>query len=148
VPLLVILILNIMVKWRVSVERGGKTNMSIVFKGIDHIQIAAPKDCEEKARMFYGDLLGLKEIPKPENLQGRGGCWFQYGPHEIHVGVQNDFVPATKAHPGLLVSNLASLKEDLEEKGIAIKEDTPIKGRNRIFVSDPFGNRIEFLEFL
>ncbi|MCA1059045.1 glyoxalase [Rossellomorea aquimaris] len=121
--------------------------MNIEFKGIDHIQIAAPEECEVKARMFYGTILGLTEIPKPENLQGRGGCWFQYGPQEIHVGVQNDFVPATKAHPGLLVANLASLRERLTEQGITIKEDTPIKGRDRIFVSDPFGNRIEFLEF-
>lgn len=122
--------------------------MSIVYRGIDHIQIAAPKECEVKARKFYGEVLGLEEIPKPDNLQGRGGCWFQFGPHEIHVGVQLDFVPATKAHPGLLVSDLPSLKKNLEEQGIAIKEDTPIKGRNRFFVSDPFGNRIEFLEFL
>ncbi|MBN8191366.1 glyoxalase [Bacillus sp. NTK074B] len=122
--------------------------MSIVFKGIDHIQIAAPKDCEEKARMFYGNVLGLEEIPKPENLRGRGGCWFQLGPQEIHIGVQKDFVPASKAHPGLLVDDLDTLKENLKKNEIEIKEDTPIKGRNRIFVSDPFGNRIEFLEFI
>jgi len=121
--------------------------MSIIFKGIDHIQFAAPKGCEEEARKFFGEILGLKEIPKPENLQGRGGCWFQYGPQEIHVGVQNDFVPATKAHPGLLVTDLAALKRTLLEKGIRIKEDTPINGRERFFVSDPFGNRIEFLEY-
>ncbi|TMU87670.1 glyoxalase [Bacillus sp. BHET2] len=121
--------------------------MSFEFKNIDHIQIAAPKGCEQEAKKFYGDIIGLKEIPKPSNLQGRGGCWFQYGKQEIHIGVQDDFVPATKAHPGLLVSNLSSLMRTMKEKGIEIKEDTPIKGRARFFVSDPFGNRIEFLEF-
>ncbi|WP_044337306.1 VOC family protein [Rossellomorea aquimaris] len=121
--------------------------MSIIYRGIDHIQFAAPNGCEGEARKFFGEILGLKEIPKPENLQGRGGCWFQYGPQEIHVGVQNDFVPATKAHPGLLVTDLAALRHTLMEKGIKIKEDTPINGRDRFFVSDPFGNRIEFLEY-
>ncbi|WP_064093619.1 VOC family protein [Rossellomorea aquimaris] len=121
--------------------------MSIVFKGIDHIQLAGPKGCEEEARKFYNEILGLEEIAKPENLQGRGGCWFQFGSQEIHVGVQKDFVPATKAHPGLLVSNLEELRERLVGMGVEVKEDTPIKGRDRFFVSDPFGNRIEFLEF-
>ena len=121
--------------------------MSFVFKGIDHIQLAGPNGCEEEARKFYHETLGLDEIAKPENLQGRGGCWFQFGSQEIHVGVQIDFVPATKAHPGLLVSNLEELRKRLIEKGVEVKDDAPIKGRNRFFVSDPFGNRIEFLEF-
>ncbi|MCA1062483.1 VOC family protein [Rossellomorea sp. AcN35-11] len=121
--------------------------MSILFKGIDHIQIAAPIGSEEEARSFFTDILGLKEIQKPENLKGRGGCWFQIGPQEIHVGVQKDFMPATKAHPGILVSNLPSLRQTLIEKGIKVKEDSPIKGRDRFFVSDPFGNRLEFLEY-
>jgi catechol 2,3-dioxygenase-like lactoylglutathione lyase family enzyme len=121
--------------------------MSVAFKGIDHIQLAAPENCEHEARRFYVEMIGLKEIPKPENLRGRGGCWFQFGPQEIHVGVQKDFVPATKAHPGLLVEGLEEFRNSLVMKGIQIKEDAPINGRSRFFVSDPFGNRIEFLEY-
>lgn len=121
--------------------------MSVAFKGIDHIQLAAPENCEHEARRFYVEIIGLKEIPKPENLRGRGGCWFQFGPQEIHVGVQKDFVPATKAHPGLLVEGLEEFLNSLAIKGIQIKEDAPINGRSRFFVSDPFGNRIEFLEY-
>ncbi|KSU62610.1 glyoxalase [[Bacillus] enclensis] len=121
--------------------------MTVTFKGIDHIQLAAPEDCEKEARRFYGEMIGLKEIPKPENLQGRGGCWFQFGSQEVHIGVQQAFVPATKAHPGLLVEGLEEFRSSLIEKGIEIKEDTPINGRCRFFVSDPFGNRIEFLEY-
>ncbi|NQD67328.1 glyoxalase [Bacillus haikouensis] len=121
--------------------------MAVSFKGIDHVQLAAPEDCETEARKFYSEIIGLSEIPKPENLQGRGGCWFQFGSQELHIGVQPDFKPATKAHPGLLVEGLDDFRNNLIEKGIQVKEDTPIKGRTRFFVSDPFGNRIEFLEF-
>jgi catechol 2,3-dioxygenase-like lactoylglutathione lyase family enzyme len=122
--------------------------MNFSFKGIDHIQLAAPMGCEEQARRFYGDLLGLKEIPKPENLQRRGGCWFICGNQEIHIGVQESFLPAKKAHPGLVVENLEELRGSLQKLKVTIKEEAPIKGRKRFFADDPFGNRIEFLEFL
>ena len=122
--------------------------MTFKFKGIDHIQLAAPKGCEEQARVFFGEILGLEEIPKPENLKKRGGCWFLCGNQEIHIGVQEEFTPAKKAHPGLVVENLEKLRITLESKGCKIKEEPPIAGRNRFFVDDPFGNRIEFLEFL
>ncbi|MBT2686981.1 glyoxalase [Bacillus sp. ISL-47] len=122
--------------------------MSFAFKGIDHIQLAAPKGCEEEARKFYGHLLGLREIPKPENLQKRGGCWFICGNQEIHIGVQEDFLPAKKAHPGFVVENLEELRSSLHKFNIGIKEEAPIEGRKRFFADDPFGNRIEFLEFL
>ncbi|MBG9544789.1 glyoxalase [Cytobacillus firmus] len=123
--------------------------MSFSFKGIDHIQLVAPKGCEEEARKFYGEQLGLKEIPKPENLQKRGGCWFICGNQEIHIGVQEGFLPAKKAHPGFIVDNLEALRSSLQEQKITIKEEPPIEeGRERFFVDDPFGNRIEFLEFL
>jgi len=121
--------------------------MNYNFIGIDHVQLAAPPGCEEKAREFYEDILGLTEIDKPDNLKGRGGCWFRYGNQEIHIGVQEDFVPAKKAHPGFLISNLTEFKNRLKSKQITIKEDAPIKGRNRFFIDDPFGNRIEFLEY-
>lgn len=122
--------------------------MTFSFISIDHIQLAAPSGCEEQARKFFGEILRLEEIPKPENLQKRGGCWFKCGNQEIHIGVQADFSPAKKAHPGLVVENLTELRSVLENEGYKIKEEPPIDGRNRFFVDDPFGNRIEFLEFL
>ncbi|MGM9985722.1 MAG: VOC family protein [Bacillaceae bacterium] len=121
--------------------------MSFQFVGIDHVQLAAPKGCEVEARYFYGEVLGMKEIEKPTDLQGRGGCWFQCGNQEVHIGVQENFVPAKKAHPGFTVSNLEQLREKLNTLKIEVKEDAPIAGRIRFFVDDPFGNRIEFLEF-
>jgi catechol 2,3-dioxygenase-like lactoylglutathione lyase family enzyme len=121
--------------------------MTFHFKGIDHIQLAAPKDCEDTARDFWGKKIGLNEINKPENLQGRGGCWFELGNQQLHIGVEENFLPAKKAHPAFLVENLEVFRKHLEEEGIATMEDEPIQGRCRFFVSDPFGNRVEFLEY-
>lgn len=121
--------------------------MTEFLTGVDHIQIAAPPQSEEKAREFYGNLLGMEEIPKPENLQARGGCWFKCGVQEVHIGVQADFMPAKKAHPGFTVHALEQLKSRLEKAGYKISEEPPIAGRVRFFTHDPFGNRIEFLEF-
>ncbi|MBP0726587.1 VOC family protein [Bacillus sp. RG28] len=121
--------------------------MNYNFIGIDHVQLAAPPGCEEKARDFYGEILGLNEVDKPDNLKGRGGCWFKCGNHEIHIGVQENFVPAKKAHPAFSINNLTEYKNRLISKQVTIKEDAPIKGRNRFFIDDPFGNRIEFLEY-
>ena len=121
--------------------------MSTFLTGIDHIQIAAPPHSEDAARKFYGALLGMEEIPKPENLKANGGCWFQCGSQEVHIGIQPDFAPSKKAHPGFTVNALEQLKDRLTEAGYTIKEDAPIEGRSRFFTDDPFGNRIEFLEF-
>ncbi|MEK5067816.1 VOC family protein [Sporosarcina sp. FSL K6-1508] len=121
--------------------------MSKFLTGIDHIQIAAPSGSEDAARTFYGDLLGMEEISKPENLKRRGGCWFQCGLHEVHIGIQQDFMPAKKAHPGFTVNALEQLKIQLEEADYMISEEPPIEGRSRFFTHDPFGNRIEFLAF-
>ncbi len=117
------------------------------FSGIDHIQIAVPPGSEAEARAFYGELLGMPEIAKPENLKARGGCWFVCGSQEVHIGIQPDFSPAKKAHPGFTVDALDSLRTRLEDVGCAITEEPPIDGRTRFFTHDPFGNRIEFLEF-
>jgi len=122
--------------------------MSFRFQGIDHIQLAAPKGCEVQARHFFGTILGLSEIPKPENLRARGGCWFQCGNQEIHIGVEENFKAAKKAHPGLIVTDIAELKKTLEQHQIPWKAEPPIEGRNRIHVTDPFGNRMEFIEFI
>ncbi|MDS9471910.1 VOC family protein [Sporosarcina pasteurii] len=121
--------------------------MSTFLTGIDHIQIASPPDSEDTARKFYGELLSMEEISKPPNLQGRGGCWFICGSQEVHIGIQKDFVAAKKAHPGFTVHALEELKLRLAEAGYAIHEEAPIDGRSRFFTNDPFGNRIEFLEF-
>ena len=121
--------------------------MGSFLTGIDHIQIAAPPGSEDIARTFYGELLGMREIPKPENLKARGGCWFQCGSHEVHIGIQQDFIPAKKAHPGFTVNVLDQLKSRLEKASYIISEEPPIEGRSRFFTHDPFGNRLEFLAF-
>ncbi len=115
--------------------------MSIL--GIDHVQVAAPAGCEEAARAFYGGLLGLDELPKPEPLAARGGCWFRAGAQELHVGVEDPFAPARKAHPGLLVSDLPALAERLRAAGVDVVPDETIPGVDRAYAADPFGNRLE-----
>lgn len=125
---------------------GGKERLSFV-KGIDHVQVAAPNGSEEEARSFYSDVLGMKEVEKPESLKGRGGCWFQCGIQEVHVGIEEPFNPSKKAHPGFIAEDLEGLQQALLTAGYTVKDDAPIAGRKRIFTEDPFGNRIEFLEF-
>ncbi len=121
--------------------------MTDFITGLDHIQLAAPPQSELKARAFYGQLLGMTEIPKPENLRSRGGCWFQCGSQELHIGIQENFSAAKKAHPGFTIQAMGELKTRIEAAGYMISEDLPIDGRQRFFTHDPFGNRIEFLEF-
>jgi catechol 2,3-dioxygenase-like lactoylglutathione lyase family enzyme len=110
---------------------------------IDHVQVAAPPGCEAAARAFYGALLGLEELPKPEPLRARGGCWFRAGGQELHVGVEQDFAPARKAHPGLVVDGLGALRSRLEAAGYPTTPDDTILGLDRCHVADPFGNRLE-----
>jgi catechol 2,3-dioxygenase-like lactoylglutathione lyase family enzyme len=112
--------------------------------GIDHVQVAAPAGCEPEARAFYGELLGLEELPKPEALAARGGCWFQAGAQELHIGVEDPFTPARKAHPGLVVTDLDALAARLTEAGIDVVWDEAIPGTKRFHAVDPFGNRLEF----
>jgi catechol 2,3-dioxygenase-like lactoylglutathione lyase family enzyme len=111
--------------------------------GIDHVQLAAPPGCEGEARAFYGGLLGLEELPKPEALRARGGCWFRAGAQELHVGVEEPFAPARKAHPGLVVTGLDELADRLRAAGVEVTTDESIPGVERIHVADPFGNRLE-----
>jgi catechol 2,3-dioxygenase-like lactoylglutathione lyase family enzyme len=114
--------------------------------GIDHIQIAAPPGSEEAARGFYGGLLGLEEIPKPAVLVARGGVWFQCGPQQLHIGIEPGFQPARKAHPALLVSGLPDLEQSLVSAGCEPRRGEDLPGIRRLFVSDPFGNRVELME--
>jgi catechol 2,3-dioxygenase-like lactoylglutathione lyase family enzyme len=114
--------------------------------GIDHVQMAMPKGSEDRARGFYGEVLGMKEIPKPQALAGRGGCWFAAGAARVHLGVEEDFRPAQKAHPALVVEGLDEILERCRAAGLRTKPDAEIDGRRRVHVYDPFGNRLELLE--
>lgn len=124
--------------------------MTIQFLGIDHVQLAAPEGCEPEARKFFAGLLGWQEIPKPESLLARGGVWFQCGAQQVHIGVQRDFVPAEKAHPAFQVRNITELHDHLAKNNVVIIDDElrEEEGVRRFFTTDPFGNRIEFLEWL
>ena len=115
-------------------------------KAIDHVQLAMPPGGEDKARAFYTGILGIPEIAKPPNLAKRGGCWFARGDLKIHLGVEADFRPARKAHPAFLVQDLAALTHALRAAGYDPYEDEPLEGYDRIYINDPFGNRIELLE--
>ena len=116
------------------------------IRAIDHVQLAMPAGKEDEARRFYRDLLGIPEQPKPPNLAKRGGCWFERGALKIHLGVEKDFRPARKAHPALLVDGLPALKRALAGAGCRLVDDEPLEGYDRIYVDDPFGNRIELME--
>lgn len=113
---------------------------------IDHVQVAAPRDSEERAQKFYGTLLGMKEIEKPGPLKARGGVWFEFGDFQLHVGVEEPFLPAKKAHPAFVVKGFEALRNHLKDQGIEVKMDDAIPGVERFFVFDPFGNRLEFLK--
>ncbi len=115
--------------------------------GLDHVQLAAPPGCEEAARNFFGGLLGLEEIEKPEALRRRGGCWFRLGGGELHVGVSADFAAASKAHPGLSLpaAELDALAVRLQAAAAPVAWDESIPGLRRFYTEDPWGNRLEFL---
>jgi catechol 2,3-dioxygenase-like lactoylglutathione lyase family enzyme len=117
-----------------------------IHLSIDHIQIAAPEGCEDVARRFYGGTLGLDEIEKPEQLGRRGGCWFRCGPHQVHIGVEPDFRPARKAHPAFAIVNFEALRTNLLANGFEVTDDDNLPGMRRFYTSDPWGNRIEFVE--
>jgi len=118
----------------------------VTVTGIDHVQVAAPRGCEAEARAFYGGLLALEELPKPDALRANGGCWFRAGAQELHVGVEEPFAPARKAHPGFVVEDLDALAARLRGAGVAVAADDSIPGVRRFHAADPFGNRLEFRE--
>jgi catechol 2,3-dioxygenase-like lactoylglutathione lyase family enzyme len=113
---------------------------------IDHIQIAAPEGCEPAAREFYGSLLGMREIEKPPLLRARGGCWFECGDRQLHIGVEKNFAPAKKAHPAFAVPDLDELRKAFAARGIAVIDDDTIPGTRRFYAEDPWGNRLEFVK--
>ncbi len=114
--------------------------------GLDHVQLAMPPGEEAAARHFYGEVLGLTEVPKPQPLQARGGCWFVGSGTHIHLGVQQDFVPARKAHPALLVDDVQQFYARLDSAGVPVTWDTSLPDVHRFYATDPFGNRLELLQ--
>ena len=113
---------------------------------IDHVQLAAPKGCEHEARDFFGRLLELEEIEKPEPLRARGGCWFKVGARQLHIGVDEPFRPATKAHPAFAVRDIEALFGALQKAGIKCLWDEALGNIRRFYANDPWGNRLEFTE--
>jgi len=118
--------------------------MTIV--GVHHVQLAMSAGGENEARRFYTGLLEIPEVQKPAELAKRGGVWFETTAVRVHLGVEADFRPAKKAHPGLLVKNLESLVMRLRDAGYPVVSGEPMAGYNHIYVNDPFGNRLELLE--
>jgi catechol 2,3-dioxygenase-like lactoylglutathione lyase family enzyme len=116
------------------------------FSRLHHIQLAIPADGEDASRRFWGETLGMSEMPKPPALAARGGCWFDGGGVEVHLGVEPDFSPSCKAHPGILVAGLHDLAARLEAAGTTVTWDAQMPGYDRFYANDPFGNRLEFLE--
>jgi catechol 2,3-dioxygenase-like lactoylglutathione lyase family enzyme len=114
---------------------------------LDHVQLAMPPGREAEARAFYSGILGIPEVAKPPHLAKRGGCWFERGDLKVHLGVDGDFRPARKAHPAFCVDNLTALKEALLNAGYVLKPDEPLEGYERAYVDDPFGNRVELMEW-
>jgi catechol 2,3-dioxygenase-like lactoylglutathione lyase family enzyme len=113
---------------------------------IDHVQLAMPTGREDEARAFYRDTLGIPEVVKPPHLAARGGCWFERGTLKVHLGVEESFVPARKAHPAFVVEGLRQLATTLQIAGYSVSRDQPLEGYDRLYVDDPFGNRIELIE--
>ncbi|MCM2413629.1 MULTISPECIES: VOC family protein [unclassified Streptomyces] len=117
-----------------------------MIAAVDHVQLAAPEGSEEALRAYYVDTLGMTELRKPPVLAARGGCWFQAGPVQLHLGIEADFRPARKAHPGLRVAGIEAYAARLAEHGAEVKWDEELPGHRRFFSHDPVGNRLEFLE--
>ena len=117
--------------------------MSVI--GLDHVQIAITARGEAAARRFYGEVLGLREIPKPGPLAGRGGVWFACGAQQLHCGVEEPIAPSRR-HPALLTDDLDAVRVRLEVAGFPIRSDAELPGYRRLYTEDPFGNRIELLQ--
>ncbi len=120
--------------------------MSFGFAGLHHVQLAIPAGGEDVARRFYGAVLGMAEVDKPVALRARGGCWFRGGGWEVHLGVEEPFGPARKAHPGVLVTGLDALAAALTAAGRDVEWDPHFPGHRRLYAHDDHGNRLEFLE--
>ena len=120
--------------------------MTFSLGPLHHVQLAIPPGGEDRCREFWRDVLGMEELEKPAVLAARGGCWFRGGALEVHLGVEQDFSPARKAHPGILVKDLGALSRALDAAGVEVAWDQEFPGHDRFYAHDPFGNRLEFLE--
>jgi catechol 2,3-dioxygenase-like lactoylglutathione lyase family enzyme len=116
------------------------------IQSLDHIQLAMPAGGEAQTRAFYCTLLGIPETPKPAHLAARGGCWFERGALKVHLGVDADFRPARKAHVAFIVEDLRALASACNQSGYSTRSDEPLPGYDRVYVDDPFGNRLELME--
>jgi catechol 2,3-dioxygenase-like lactoylglutathione lyase family enzyme len=119
--------------------------MSFEIVRLDHVQLAMPPGREPEAEAFYAGLLGLVRMPKPEPQASRGGCWFASGPVAVHLGVEEGFRPARKAHPALVVRDLPALEAALADAGVTVHPNPDAEPGTGSYVDDPFGNRIEFV---
>ncbi|AKJ12634.1 glyoxalase [Streptomyces incarnatus] len=117
-----------------------------MLAAVDHVQLAAPPGSEDALRAYYADVLGMTEIPKPPVLAARGGCWFQAGAVQLHLGIETDFRPAKKAHPGLRVTEIEAYAARLTALGAQVTWDDNLPGHLRFYSEDPVGNRLEFLQ--
>ncbi|HEY2215104.1 MAG TPA: VOC family protein [Acidimicrobiales bacterium] len=120
--------------------------MGFEVVGLDHVQLAMPPGRESEAEAFYGGRLGFTRVPKPEPMAQRGGCWFTSGAAVVHLGVEADFRAAQKAHPALLVRNLAGLADSLVAQGVEVRPNPDQPAGASCYVDDPFGNRIELID--
>ncbi len=112
---------------------------------LHHVQVSCPAGTEDVVRVFYGELLGLVEVPKPATLAQRGGVWFRGSGYELHVGVEDEFAPARKAHPAFLAEDVDEVASRLHEAGVEIRWDSDFPGYRRFHTADPNGNRVEVL---
>ncbi len=119
--------------------------MGFEIVGLDHVQLAMPPGREDEAEAFYAGLLGFERLPKPAPLAARGGCWFARGTTAVHLGVEEDFRPARKAHPAFVVRDLADLEAALGAAGVQVRPNPDREPGQGAYVDDPFGNRIEFM---
>jgi catechol 2,3-dioxygenase-like lactoylglutathione lyase family enzyme len=117
-----------------------------VLRAIDHVQLAMPPGEEDRAREFYVGLLGLSEVPKPPNLAVRGGCWFEAPGVTVHLGVEQDFRPARKAHVAFRVDTVRALADAARQAGYEVVDDEPLEGFDRVYIYDGFGNRLEMMQ--
>ena len=113
---------------------------------LDHVQLAMPAGLEPEAIAFYEGVLGIPHVAKPDHLAVRGGCWFENGDLKVHLGVDANFRPATKAHPAFVVDDVRGLAAAVVAAGFAVNDDEPLDGYDRVYVTDPFGNRIELMQ--
>jgi enamine deaminase RidA (YjgF/YER057c/UK114 family)/catechol 2,3-dioxygenase-like lactoylglutathione lyase family enzyme len=133
---------------RMRIEIEVTARRQVPFQGIDHVQLAAPPGCEAEARRFFGEVLGFRELPKPAALAARGGLWFQCGAQQLHIGIEETFRAAKKAHPAFRLTDepsLHALKARMQAAGIATRDDHEIETSARFFADDPWGNRLEFV---